>query len=186
MASQDPFFSDNNWFKKPAIPFQPSNLVSVFEALNPSKPQPKAPNFAAVSVKPSSRKQRSDTEKKPGKYTQMLEQFYWECENLPDYRHTPEVERILNNDDDSIFEKRENATPEEIEENEKLVEQLRASPVVQFLARAEEIADKINELELKANSVPYRKEDKKLWQVCCWNFFAELVVLSFTSGIICC
>lgn len=98
----------------------------------------------------------------------MLEQFYWECENLPDYRDTPEVERILNKDEDSIFEKRENATPEEIEENDKLLEQLRASPVVQFLARAEEIADKINELELKGNSVPYRKEDKKLWQVCSW------------------
>jgi hypothetical protein len=39
-----------------------------------------------------------------------------------------------------------------------------ASPVVQFLARAEEIADKINELELKENDRPYCKEDKKLWQ----------------------
>ena len=36
--------------------------------------------------------------------------------------------------------------------------------MVQFLARAEEIADKINEMELKENDTPYRKEDKKLWQ----------------------
>ncbi|KAE8696502.1 Protein TIC 56 [Hibiscus syriacus] len=53
----------------------------------------------------------------------MLDQFFWECENLPDYRHTPE-----------------------------------------FLARAEEIADEINRMELKENEEPYRKEDKKLWQ----------------------
>lgn len=94
----------------------------------------------------------------------MLEQYYWECETRPDFRHAPEVERILN-EDDPIFEKKENPTQEEIEENDKWLAEFRESPVVQFLAQAEEIADKINELELKENSAPYRSEDKKLWQV---------------------
>lgn len=103
-----------------------------------------------------------EPDEKPGKYTQMLEQFYWECENLPDYRHSPEVEKVLQ--EDPVFEKKENPTQEEIEENEKWMAEFRSSPVVQFLARAEEIADKLNEMELQENSVPYKKEDKKLWQ----------------------
>lgn len=98
----------------------------------------------------------------PGKHRNMLDQFYWECENMPDYRHSPEVEKILN--DDPVFDKREDATPEEIAENEKWWGEFRANPVVQFLTRAEEITDMLNEMELKENSVPYRKEDKKLWQ----------------------
>lgn len=100
---------------------------------------------------------------------------------MPDYRHTPEVERILN--EDPIFEKKENPTPEEIEENEKWWEGFRASPVANFLARAEEIATKINELELKANSTPYRKEDKALWKVCCFNFSMNICFATFSTGI---
>ncbi|KAF6164811.1 hypothetical protein GIB67_005870 [Kingdonia uniflora] len=38
------------------------------------------------------------------------------------------------------------------------------SPVVQFLKRAEEVTDKVNEMELKENENPYRKEDRKLWK----------------------
>ncbi|KAI5664959.1 hypothetical protein M9H77_24282 [Catharanthus roseus] len=148
-------FSDNNWFKKPP------NLLPIFESLNPFKQQCQTPNFAALSLNPFSRKPRN-VPRKPGKYSQMLDQFYWECENSPDYRHTPEVEKILN--EDPIVEKKENPTPEEIEENEKWWTDFRSSPVVQFLMRAEEIADKINELELKENSNPYRKEDKELWK----------------------
>ena len=151
-------FNDDNWFKKPI------NLVSLFENLNPFKPQASTPNFAALSFKPSPKKPKNEAAN-PGKYEQMLDQFYWECENLPDYRHTPEVERLLN--EDPVFEKLENPTPEELAENAKRWEEFRASPVVQFLARAEEIANKINELELKENSTPYRKEDRKLWKVCC-------------------
>lgn len=92
----------------------------------------------------------------------MLEQFYWECDNLPDYRHTPEVEKILS--EDPVFENKETPTQEELEKNEKLWKAMRDSPVVQFLERAEEIAAKYNELELKANENPYRNEDKKLWR----------------------
>ena len=40
----------------------------------------------------------------------------------------------------------------------------RASSVVQFLARREEVAVEINRMELKENEEPFRKEDKKLWQ----------------------
>lgn len=93
----------------------------------------------------------------------MLDQFYCECETRPDFRHSPEVERIMN--EDPFIEKKENPTKEEIEENEKWFAEFRENPVFQFLLQAEEIADKINELELQENSTPYRKEDKKLWQV---------------------
>lgn len=92
----------------------------------------------------------------------MLDQYYWECETRPDFRHTPEVDRILN--EDPVFEEKENPTPEEIEENEKWWTEFRESPLVQFLAQSEEIADKLNELELHENSAPFRSEDKKLWQ----------------------
>ncbi|KAK4483802.1 hypothetical protein RD792_011008 [Penstemon davidsonii] len=148
---------NDNWFRNhQKVLFQPLNLLSsVF------KPHSKTSNFASIS-NPFSPKPKTDPEKKPGKYREMLDQFYWECENLPDYRHAPEVEKILQ--EDPIFEKKENPTKEEIEENDKWWAEFRASPVVQFLAQAEEIADKLNEIELQENSVPYRKEDKKLWQ----------------------
>lgn len=152
-----------NWFKKPPNPITPINLISFNDTsfLKPSKPE----KFASISSsfpfrKP--RKSENDGPVKPGKYKQMLEQFFWECEALPDHRHTPEVERILN--EDPFFEKRENPTPEEVEENAKWWEEFRKSPVVEFLTRAEEIADKINEIELKENDTPYRDEDKKVWR----------------------
>ncbi|XP_051113831.1 protein TIC 56, chloroplastic [Andrographis paniculata] len=145
---------NDNWFRNPPkLPFSfpPINLSS-----------PSALRFASIS-NPFSKKTKPAPEKKqPGKHRRMLDQFYWECENLPDYRHTPEVERILQ--EDPIFEKKENPTPEEIEENERWWNEFRASPVVQFLTRAQEIRDKLNEFELQENSVPWRREDKKLWQ----------------------
>ncbi|KAK4432250.1 protein, chloroplastic [Sesamum alatum] len=148
---------NDNWFgNRPKLPFRPINLLSsIF------KPHSQNPSFASIS-NPFSRKPKTDPDEGPGKYRQMLDQFYWECENLPDYRHTPEVERILH--EDPVAENKENPTQEEIEENDKWWADFRSSPVVQFLTRAEEIADKLNEIELKENSVPYRKEDKKLWQ----------------------
>lgn len=72
------------------------------------------------------------------------------------------MEKILN--EDPIFEKRENATEEEIREEEEMMEKLKSSPVVQFMLRAEEVADKINEMELKENERPYHKEDWELWK----------------------
>lgn len=155
---------NENWFSKPRIPFQPINFLPLVDRLNPFKPQTKSPNFASISS-PFSKKPKTGPNK-PGKYRQMLDQFYWECENLPDFRHTPEVERILN--EDPVFEKKESPAAEEVEENEKWWAEFRSNPVVQFLARAEEIADKLNELELQENSEPYRSEDKKLWKV--FNF----------------
>ncbi|MCD9641484.1 Protein TIC 56, chloroplastic [Datura stramonium] len=148
---------NNNWFNKPSTPFQPINLLSHFDSL---KPQQYSPPFAAISNPFSSKPKTAPG--KPPHYRKMLDQFYWECETRPDFRHSPEVERILN--EDPIFEKKENPTPEEIEENEKWLAEFRESPVIQFLAQAEEIADKLNELELQENSAPFRREDKKLWQ----------------------
>ncbi|KAL6519519.1 Protein TIC 56, chloroplastic [Orobanche gracilis] len=149
---------NENWFKHPPkLPFQPIHLVSSL-----LRPHSKTPNFASIANHFSRKPNKREPDEKPGKYRQMLDQFFWECENLPDYRHSPEVERILQ--EDTISEKKENPTQEEIEENEKWWAEFRASPVVQFLARAEEIADKINEIELQENAVPYRREDKKLWQ----------------------
>ncbi|CAK9183128.1 unnamed protein product [Ilex paraguariensis] len=155
---------NENWFQKPPNPFQPINLLSLFDSVNPCKPQSQASKFASLTsnlLNKTPKKSKNDPQK-PGKYRQMLDQFYFECENLPDYRHAPEVENILN--DDPVFEKKKNPTPEEIEENEKWWADFRSSPVVQFLTRAEEIADKLNKLELEENSSPYRREDKKLWR----------------------
>ncbi|KAJ9545235.1 hypothetical protein OSB04_024942 [Centaurea solstitialis] len=157
-----------NWFKKPPIPLQPLNLLSLTESLNPFKPQSQSNPFASISISnPFKKKPEPDTQHpqrpKPGKYKEMLKQFYWETENRPDYRHTPEVERILN-EENPLFEKKENPTPEEIAENERWMKAFRENPVVQFMARAEEILDELNEKELKENSVPYRWEDKKYWQ----------------------
>lgn len=104
----------------------------------------------------------------------MLDQFYWECDNLPDHRRSPEVESILQ--EDPLSEHKENPTREEIEENEKWWSEFRASPVVQFLSRAQEIADKLNEIELQENAVPYRREDKKLWQACLILFLLNIKI----------
>lgn len=163
---------NNNWFNKPSTPFQPINLLTHFNSL---KPQQHSPPFAAIS-NPFSRKHKKTAPEQPGHYRRMLDQFYWECETRPDLRHAPKVEKILN--EDPIFEKKENPTQEEIEENDKWWAEFKESPVVQFLAQAEEIADKLNELELKENSAPFRSEDKKLWQVLGKNFF-----LLFSSKI---
>ncbi|WOH01984.1 hypothetical protein DCAR_0521371 [Daucus carota subsp. sativus] len=147
-----------NWFKKPPNPFQP--ITPFFDSLNPFKPQPKSPLFASITA--SNPDTPDPEEKKPGKYRQMLDQFYWECENRPDFRHDPEIDRLMN--EDPLVEKKENPTQEEIEENEKWWSEFRSSPVVQFLAQAEKIADMLNEMELKENETPFRKEDKKYWR----------------------
>ncbi|KAL0555701.1 hypothetical protein IC582_009656 [Cucumis melo] len=151
-----------NWFSRRPNPIPPLNLFAFRDSL--SQKSSTSPNFASISLsnifkRPRKPKKATD---EPGYYGKMLEQFYWECDNLPDYRHTPEVEKILS--EDPVFENKETPTQEELEKNEKLWKAMRDSPVVQFLERAEEIAAKYNELELKANENPYRNEDKKLWR----------------------
>ncbi|XP_027336128.1 protein TIC 56, chloroplastic [Abrus precatorius] len=148
-----------NWFSKPPNPLSLPPLHNILHFSEPCSPQP---NFAAISLPNIFRRKPKKNDTEPGPNEQMVHQFLWECDNLPDYRHTPEVEKILN--DNPVFEIRENATEEEIKENEEWIEKLKNSPVVQFLMRAEEIADKMNELELKANEKPYHKEDWELWK----------------------
>ncbi|KAE9603124.1 hypothetical protein Lal_00018772 [Lupinus albus] len=145
-----------NWFQKPPNPIPPINT----NILSLSDHQP--PNFAAISLRNLFRRKPKRPDDEPGPAEQMVYQFFEECENPPDYRHTPEVEKILN--EDPIWEKRENPTEEEIRENEEVIEMIKNSPVIQFLQRAEEIADKINELELKENERPYHKEDWEVWK----------------------
>ncbi|XP_020236236.1 protein TIC 56, chloroplastic [Cajanus cajan] len=159
-----------NWFSKPpnplSLPSLPNNILNF--------PEPHAhPNFAAITLpnpfrgKPKPKPKPNPEPAEPGPYEQLAHQVLWECQNPPDHRHTPEVEEILKAraaDDGSVFEKREGATEEEIRENAELVEKLRSSPVVQFMARAEEILDTMNELEVKDNERPYHKEDWDLWK----------------------
>ncbi|KAG9456993.1 hypothetical protein H6P81_001501 [Aristolochia fimbriata] len=154
MASFSFNWIGENWFQKPPNPVAPINFLNFGQSLHQ---QPKGlPNFAFISGSLFGKSQsKSRTQ---GKYKQMLEQYFWECEKDPDYRHSPEVEEIL------AREKGENLSPEEIEEHKKRWDELKQSPVTQFLLRAEEIADKINEMELEENAVPYRKEDRKLWK----------------------
>ncbi|XP_022880857.1 early nodulin-20-like [Olea europaea var. sylvestris] len=60
-----------------------------------------------------------------------------------------------------------------------------APRVLQFLAQAEVIADKLNELELKGNSTPDRREEKKLWQAfIILNDNHEVVLIDFISGTV--
>ncbi|KAL5809039.1 hypothetical protein ACOSQ3_029730 [Xanthoceras sorbifolium] len=157
-----------NWFRKPTNPLPPVNLHSLAEPFSflSRKPTSAAANFASISsttsTTPVEPKKPDQEPEKPGYYMQMLEQYFWECDNLPDYRHAPEVEKILS--EDPVFEKKENPTEEEIRENERWWREFRANPVIKFLTRAEEIADQINEMELQKNDRPYRAEDKKLWQ----------------------
>lgn len=152
------------WFSKPQNPLPPLNAILTF-----SEPQHHPPNFAAISLpnpfqrkKPKNPKPNDTDDNEPGPFTRMVQQFFWECSNLPDHRHTPEVENIVN--DNPVFESKENATEEELKENEELIEKLRDSPVVQFLLRAEEIADKMNEMEVKRNERPHHKEDWEAWK----------------------
>ncbi|KAK1264462.1 hypothetical protein QJS04_geneDACA010656 [Acorus gramineus] len=134
-------------------------------------PDPPKPNFAFINGRnllkyPKQKKTLTTSDdgdpSKPGKYSKMLEQFFWECSARPDYRHTPEVEKVLAGE--SIFEEKPNPTPDEVEENKHWWDDFASNPVVKFLSRAEEIDDKINELELEENKFPYKKEDRKLWK----------------------
>lgn len=152
----------DNWFRKPPNPIPPLNLLKFSDSFSPRTPHSSSPNFAAISLPNFFKGKPEKPKDEPGYYRKMVDQFFWECENLPDYRHAPEVEKILN--DDPIFEKKENPTEEEIKENERVLQEIRNSPVMQFLVRAEEIADKMNELELKENENPYHKEDQELWK----------------------
>ncbi|KAJ7969223.1 protein TIC 56, chloroplastic-like [Quillaja saponaria] len=158
------FNAFDNWFRKPPNPISPLNLLAFSDSYYPKSQNP--PNFAAISASNlfsrTPKKPETKGNNEPGHYSQMVDQFFWECENLPDFRHTPEVERILN--EDPLIEKKENPTGEEVKENEKFWQEFWNSPVVQFLEQAEKIADKINELELLENENPYHKEDRELWK----------------------
>ncbi|KAK6943183.1 GYF domain 2 [Dillenia turbinata] len=160
MASINPNPFGENWFRKPQNPITPINFLS----LSASRKTQKPPNFASISISnPFRKSKKTDKEsEEPGPYERMAEWFFWECENLPDHRHTPEVERILN--ENPFFEKVENMTPEEIEEEQKWWEEFRNSPVIKFWTRCEEIMDELNKMELKENENPYRDEDRKLWK----------------------
>lgn len=152
----------DNWFRKPPNPITPLNLLGFAESNSLRIPNSNSPSFAAIGIPNIFGGRPKKSKDEPGKYRKMVDQFFWECENLPDYRHTPEVEKILN--EDPVFEKKENPTEDEIRENERILQEIRSSPVMQFLVRAEEIADKMNELELKENEKPYHKEDGDLWK----------------------
>ncbi|CAA7392860.1 unnamed protein product [Spirodela intermedia] len=154
MASLNVSWFGDNWFPKPSRHSNVSKFAFI-GGRNLFFQKSKEPKGASLSAS-------STEEEAPGKYSQMLDQFFWECEARPDFRRAPQVEKILA--EDPFFEKKENPTPEEIEENKKWWEAFRQSPVVQFLMRAEEIADTINDMELKENEHPFRREDRDLWK----------------------
>ncbi|XP_057487559.1 protein TIC 56, chloroplastic-like [Actinidia eriantha] len=152
-----------NWFKNTPNPFRPPNLAAVAASLNLFKPSQTRPLFASISTPTTpSKLPQNPPENESEDYMEVLEQFFWECDTVPDHRHTPEVEEILN--DDPFFDKKENPTPEEITDNDKLLEEFQRSPVAHFIRRAEEVADKVNERELRRNSIPMQSDDAKLWE----------------------
>nr|QKY65058.1 chloroplast protein import component Tic56 [Passiflora contracta] len=139
------FFDD--WFSKPPSPFHAVNLLPIIRAFSPNT----SANFASISVSRKTQNKPDPPEQdEPGYYETLVQKYLWECENLPDYRHTPEVEKILH--EESTFDK------------ESLFDEHRDSPVIQFLLRVEEISDALNEKELRTNSIPYRWEDLKQWR----------------------
>lgn len=155
------------WFSKPPKALAPINLLSLTKHF--SFPASSTPSkFASLSSSTAATPKNNDLSPDPepeepkGPMSEMLDQFFWESENLPDYRHTPEVEAILTRD--PVFEKKEKPTDEEIEENEKFWKAMKESPVMNFLLRAEEIYDSVNEMALKDNDTPYRKEDRDMWR----------------------
>ncbi|RWR81319.1 protein TIC 56, chloroplastic [Cinnamomum micranthum f. kanehirae] len=155
MASFNLSWIGENWFHKPPKPIPLIHLPHSEKPHFPNHPS-RIPNFASISS-------LNPFRKRPKTSQETTQQYFWECENLPDYRHSPKVEKILA-DEESMFEDKKDLTSEEIEENKRWWDDFASSPVVQFLARAEEIADTINEMELKENENPYRKEDRKLWK----------------------
>lgn len=165
MASINLGWIGDNWFPKPPKPSKAHLFACIGSNRNLSFPiadPPASASTTAASAPASSSAPVAASNDSPGIYSQMLEQFFWECEQRPDYRHTPEVERILA--EDPCLEKKDNPTPEEVVENEQWWEEFNQSPVVKFLRRAELIADKINEIELEKNKYPYRREDRELWK----------------------
>lgn len=49
-------------------------------------------------------------------------------------------------------------------ENEEFMETMRNNPVIEFLMRAEFVADKMHEIELKKNEKPFKREDRDVWK----------------------
>ncbi|KAG6481433.1 protein TIC 56, chloroplastic-like [Zingiber officinale] len=163
MASINLGWIGDNWFPKPPNPSKAHLFACIGSNRNLSFPIADKPaSTTAASAPASSSAPVAASNESPGIYSQMLEQFFWECEQRPDFRHTPEVERILA--EDPCLEKKDNPTPEEVVENEQWWEEFNQNPVVKFLRRAELIADKVNEIELEKNKYPYRREDRELWK----------------------
>ncbi|KAL5072833.1 hypothetical protein RYX36_011817 [Vicia faba] len=154
-----------NWFpfSKPPNPL-PLPLPPLNSLFNLSQ---SPSNFASTSLSSTTTTTTAttavtDEKDQPGPFTKMVQQFFYECENLPDHRNTPQVEKILNEND--AFESNPNATEQEMNENEEFMETVRNNPVIQFLMRAEFIVDKMHEIEMKKNEKPYRKEDRDVWK----------------------
>ncbi|WOL05570.1 hypothetical protein Cni_G14299 [Canna indica] len=159
MASINLGWTGDNWFRKPPNPSKPPLFACIGGGRNLSFPNSKSPVSPGASTSASSAPAADEPR---GKYTEMLDQFFWECDRRPDFRHTPEVERILA--DDTCIEQKDDPTSEEMEENRQWWEGFKESPVVKFLRRVEAIDGKINEMELKENEHPYRREDRELWK----------------------
>nr|QKY65051.1 chloroplast protein import component Tic56 [Passiflora pittieri] len=137
----------DNWFPKPPNPFTPANPLPVLRSFSPNS----TGNFASISVSNKTQNKPDPPEQEePGYYETLVQKYFWECENIPDYRHTPEVEKIL--DEESAKEK------------ESLFDEFQDSPVIKFMRQVEVINDKMNERELLKNSLPFRWGDRKQWQ----------------------
>ncbi|KAK2432632.1 protein TIC 56, chloroplastic [Trifolium repens] len=146
-----------NWFpfsKPPTpLPLPPLNTLLNFSH---------SPNFASSSLSTTNTNPTTttptfdddDDDEEPGPFTQLVKQFFYECQKIPNHRHTPQVEKILN----------PNPTEQEINQNVEFMDKLFENPVIQFLMRAEYIADKMNEIEVKKNDKPFRKEDRDIWK----------------------
>ncbi|GAU13923.1 hypothetical protein TSUD_262500 [Trifolium subterraneum] len=152
-----------NWFPFSKSP-TPLPLPPLHNLLNLSS----SPNFASSSLSTTNTNPTTttptfdDDDEQPGPFTNLVKQFFYECQKLPNHRHTPDVEKILKQND--AYEPNPNATEQEMNQNEEFMDKMYENPVIQFLMRAEYIADKMNEIEVKKNEKPFRKEDRDVWK----------------------
>lgn len=91
-----------------------------------------------------------------------VELYEFENKVLPDYRYSKKVEQDLQ--EHPVFGNKDNPTPEELEENQKLREKMEKSEFMKFVAKSDEVAEQDLQRELERNKFPYRREDDKLWQ----------------------
>ncbi|MCO5609043.1 hypothetical protein L7F22_063264 [Adiantum nelumboides] len=95
-------------------------------------------------------------------WQERWEQYKLEDELRPDYTKLPGVEKEVKRS--PYFTDKPPSSPEAIDREKRIREELPKSEIFQLLLRAQRKQKKKNEEAIARNSRPYRPEDTKLWQ----------------------